>query len=85
MPIYMMQSGKYTIDYIVAQYEKPFFDPSIPVYEEPVVNPDNHLVITRYDNKFNQLSEVKIPMLQDEDLPSSTPSTTWVVWAVRTT
>lgn len=67
MPIYMMQSGKYTIDYIVAQYEKPFFDPSIPVYEEPVVNPDNHLVITRYDNKFNQLSEVKIPMLQDED------------------
>ncbi len=67
MPIYMMQSGKYTIDYIVAQYEKPFFDPSIPVYEEPIVNPDNHLVITRYDNKFNQLSEVKIPMLQDED------------------
>ena len=67
MPIYMMQSGKYTIDYVVAQYEKPFFDPSIPVYEEPIVNPDNHLVITRYDNKFNQLSEVKIPMLQDED------------------
>ncbi|MEE0921512.1 MAG: hypothetical protein U0L47_03360 [Paludibacteraceae bacterium] len=67
MPIYMIQSGKYTIDYIVAQYEKPFFDPSIPVYEEPIVNPDNHLVITRYDNKFKQLSEVKIPMLQDED------------------
>ena len=67
MPIYMIQSGKYTIDYVVAQFEKPFFDPSIPVYEEPVVNPDNHLVITRYDNKFNQLSEVKIPMLQDED------------------
>ncbi len=67
MPIYMMQSGKYTIDYVVAQYEKPFFDPSIPVYEEPVVNPDNSLVITRYDNKFNQLSEVKIPMIQDED------------------
>ncbi len=67
MPIYMLQSGKYTIDYVVAQYEKPFFDPSIPVYEEPVVNPDNSLVITRYDNKFKQISEVKIPMLQDED------------------
>lgn len=67
MPIYMIQSGKYTIDYIVAQYEKPFFDPSIPVYEEPVVNPDNSLVITRYDNKFKQLSEVKIPMTQDPD------------------
>ena len=67
MPIYMMQSGKYTIDYVVAQYEKPFIDPNIPVYEEPVVNPDNSLVITRYDNKFNQLSEVKIPMIQDED------------------
>ena len=67
MPIYMIQSGEYTIDYVVAQYEKPFFDPSIPVYEEPVVNPDNSLVITRYDNKFKQISEVKIPMLQDED------------------
>ena len=67
MPIYMMQSGEYTIDYVVAQYEKPFFDPSIPVYEEPVVTPDNSLVITRYDNKFKQLSEVKIPMVQDED------------------
>lgn len=67
MPIYMMQSGEYTIDYVVAQYEKPFFDPSIPIYEEPVVNPDNSLVITRYDNKFKQLSEVKIPMVQDED------------------
>ena len=67
MPIYMMQSGEYTIDYIVAQYEKPFFDPSIPNYEEPVVTPDNSLVITRYDNKFKQLSQVKIAMEQDED------------------
>ena len=67
MPIYMVQSGKYTIDYFVAQYEQPFFDPDIPVYEEPVINPNNNLVITRYDNKFKQLSEVKIPMLQDED------------------
>lgn len=67
MPIYMLQSNKYTIDYVVAQYEKPFFDPSIPVYEEPVVNPDNSLVITRYDSKFKQLSEVKIPMEKDPD------------------
>ena len=67
MPIYMVQSGTYTIDYFVAQYEQPFFDPDIPVYEEPVINPNNNLVITRYDNKFKQLSEVKIPMAQDED------------------
>ena len=67
MPIYMIQSGEYTIDYVVAQYEKPFFDPNIPVYEEPVVTPDNHLVITRYDNKFKQLSEIKIPMEKDPD------------------
>ena len=67
MPIYMVQSGTYTIDYFVAQYEKPFFDPDIPVYEEPVINPNNNLVITRYDNKFKQLSELKIPMVQDEN------------------
>ena len=67
MPIYMLQSGTYTIDYFVAQYEQPFFDPDIPVYEEPVINPNNNLIITRYDNKFKQLSEVKIPMVQDED------------------
>lgn len=67
MPIYMVQSGTYTIDYFVAQYEQPFFDPDIPVYEEPIVNPNNNLVITRYDNKFKQLSEVKIPMVKDED------------------
>ena len=67
MPIYMVQSGTYTIDYFVAQYEQPFFDPNIPVYEEPVINPNNNLVITRYDNKFKTLSEVKIPMIQDED------------------
>lgn len=67
MPIYMVQSGTYTIDYFVAQYEQPFFDPNIPVYEEPVINPNNNLVITRYDNKFKTLSEVKIPMVQDED------------------
>ena len=67
MPIYMVQSGTYTIDYFVAQYEQPFFDPNIPVYEEPVLNPNNNLVITRYDNKFKTLSEVKIPMIQDED------------------
>lgn len=67
MPIYMIQSGEYTIDYVVAQYEKPFFDPSVPVYEEPVVTPDNNLVITRFDNKFKQLSEVKIPLEKDPD------------------
>ena len=67
MPIYMVQSGTYTIDYFVAQYEQPFFDPNIPVYEEPVINPNNNLVIIRYDNKFKTLSEVKIPMIQDED------------------
>ena len=67
MPIYMIQSGEYTIDYVVAQYEKPFFDPSIPVYEEPVVTPNNSLVITRYNNKFKELSEIKIPMEKDPD------------------
>lgn len=52
------KDGKYY--FATTQYEKPYFDPSIPFYEEPVVQPDNNLVITLYDSSFNSVSETKI-------------------------
>jgi hypothetical protein len=46
--------------FATAQYEKPYFDPNVPFYEEPVVQPDNNLVIALYDSNFTKKSETKI-------------------------
>ena len=65
-PIFMVKNGKY-INYFTTQYEKPYFVPSTPIYEDPVVNENNSLVIKQYDNKFNIIGETKIPMAKDPD------------------
>ncbi|MBR2486493.1 MAG: hypothetical protein IKB46_01715 [Paludibacteraceae bacterium] len=65
-PIFMVKNGAY-INYFTTQYEKPYFVPGTPVYEDPVVNENNSLVITQYDNKFNIIGETKIPMAKDPD------------------
>jgi len=67
MPLMMFQEGT-EISYILSMYEKPFFVPGTSVYEDPVVNENNHFVITHYDSKFNVTSETKIAMEKD---PSS--------------
>ena len=65
-PIFMVKNGAY-INYFTTLYEKPYFVPGTPVYEDPVVNENNSLVIKQYDNKFNIIGETKIPMAKDPD------------------
>ena len=65
-PIFLVKNGE-NINYFTTQYEKPYFVPGTPVYEDPVVNENNALVITQYDNKFNVIAETKIPMTKDPD------------------
>ena len=43
--------------YAISYYEKPFFDPNVPITEEPVVNPDNHLLIDIYSNDCFEVAE----------------------------
>ena len=61
LPVYMMRNGKQLV-FATAFYEKPYFDPDIPFTEDPVVQPDNNLVITLYNSKFQQTSQTKIPV-----------------------
>ena len=65
-PIFLVKNGAYT-NYFITQYEKPYFVPGTSVYEDPIVNENNSLVITQYDNKFNVVEETKIPMVKDPD------------------
>ena len=61
LPVYMTRNGKQLV-FATAFYEKPYFDPEIPFWEDPVVQSDNNLVITLYDAKFQQTSQTKIPV-----------------------
>ena len=63
-PIFMLKrNGK--LNYVLQQYEKPYFDQSVSNTEEPVVTPDNNLVITYLDDLFKTVSVTKIPVVQD--------------------
>lgn len=65
-PIFMVKSG-YDQFYVLQQYEKPYFDQNTPLDQEPVVNPDNNLVITFIDKIFRTIHTTKIPITQDEN------------------
>ena len=65
-PIFMVQSG-YDQFYVLQQYEKPYFDPNTPLDQDPVVNPDNNLVITFVNKIFKTVHTTKIPITQDEN------------------
>ena len=65
-PIFMVQSG-YDQYYVLQQYEKPYFDPNTPLDQDPVVNPDNHLVITFINKIFKTVHTTKIPITQDQN------------------
>ena len=65
-PIFMLQSG-YDQYYVLQQYEKPYFDPNTPLDQDPVVNPDNNLVITFINKIFKTVHTTKIPVTQDEN------------------
>ena len=66
LPVYMMRNGKQLV-FATSFYEKPFFDPDIPFYEDPVVTPNNNLVITLYNSNFQQTSQTKIPVPETSD------------------
>ena len=53
------------LNYVLQQYEKPYFDESVPNTEEPVVTPNNNLVITYLNQVFQTVSVTKIPVVQD--------------------
>ncbi len=65
-PIFMMKNGNDQF-YVLQQYEKPYFDPNIPMDQEPVVNLDNYLVITYVDKIFKTIHTTKVPVTQDEN------------------
>ena len=65
-PIYMFKNGD-MLYYVMQQYEKPYFDPNTPLDQDPVVNPDNHLVITYMNQSYRTLYTTKIPVVQDEN------------------
>ena len=63
-PIYMFKNGD-MLYYVLQQYEKPYFDPTTPLDQDPVVNPDNNLVITYMNQSYKTLYTTKIPVVQD--------------------
>ena len=65
-PIYMFKNGD-MLYYVMQQYEKPYFDPTTPLDQDPVVNPDNNLVITYMNQSYKTLYTTKIPVTQDEN------------------
>ena len=65
-PIFMLKSGNDQF-YVLQQYEKPYFDPNTPLTQDPVVNPDNNLVITFINKNFKTVHTTKIPVIQDEN------------------
>ena len=65
-PIYMFKNGD-MLYYVMQQYEKPYFDPNTPLDQDPVVNPDNNLVITYMNQSYKTLYTTKIPVVQDEN------------------
>ena len=63
-PFFMLNRGG-NLNYVLQQYEKPYFDNSVSNTEEPVVTPDNNLVITYLNEVFQTVSVTKIPIVQD--------------------
>ena len=63
----MMQKRNNQIYYALPRYEKPFFDPNTSFNEDPVVTPDNNLLITLLNSRFDTLSVTKIPCPTETD------------------
>ena len=64
---FAFKNRKNQVDYVMQQYEKPYFDSTTPLDQDPVVTPDNNLVITYMDQFFKVLHTTKIPVVQDEN------------------
>ncbi len=60
VPILMGKNGK-EVCYVTAHYEKEFFDPSTPWNEDPVVQKDNHFLLTMYNSKYDTIATTSVP------------------------
>ena len=68
----MMQKHNGQLCYVTAQFEKEFFDPTIPWEQEPVVQPDNAFVLTLYNQSFDIVATTRIPCeVEDESVFTS--------------
>lgn len=65
-PIFMFKKGT-MLYYVTQQYEKPYFDPNTPLDQDPVVTPNNNLVITYMNQSYKAVHTTKIPVVQDEN------------------
>ncbi|MBQ9144643.1 MAG: hypothetical protein IJX60_06825, partial [Paludibacteraceae bacterium] len=65
-PFYMLKNGKF-INYVLQQYEKPYFVHGTPFDQDPVVTENNNLVITYINQSYKELDSTKIPIVQDEN------------------
>lgn len=65
-PVFMVMNGN-NPNYVLQQYELPYFDPNTPYDQEPVITPDNNLIITYMDQNFKVLHTTKMPVVQDPD------------------
>ena len=65
-PMLMVVNGK-NPNYVLQQYELPYFDPNTPYNQDPVVTPNNKLVLKYLDQDFNLLYTTIFPILQDSD------------------
>lgn len=61
-PILMVNNGG-KANYVLTQYEKPYFTIPEDVNQDLIVNEDNSLVIKYYDDKFELVHETKIPVV----------------------
>lgn len=62
----MMNAHNRQLCYVTARYEKPFFDPDVPWNQEPVVQPDNNLILTLFNSQFDTVATTLIPCDQQE-------------------
>ena len=60
-PILMVNNGG-KANYVLAQYEKPYFTIPEDVNQDLIMNKDNSLIIKYYDDKFKLKYETKIPV-----------------------
>ena len=65
-PVFMVKNGGF-VNYVMTQYEKPYFVETGSNDEEPEVTQNNNLIITYLNQKFDTVYTTKIPIVQDSN------------------
>lgn len=64
LPFFMIKNGN-SVNYVMQQYEKPYFVPGTAYDQEEEISPDNKLNITYMDQDFKTLYTTVLPVVQD--------------------